>query len=97
MPTTHTALRADKTYQKVELRSSKNASLSTQPSVVSARTQLIMFWRTINNDFRSLGNVNLKTDLHLFDRSTLVFCAVGATTTPGDILPGFTIIIITAR
>ena len=28
MPTTHTALRADKTEQKVELRSAKNASLS---------------------------------------------------------------------
>jgi hypothetical protein len=55
MPTIHTALRADKTEQKVELRSSKNASLNTKPSGLIARTQLIMCCKTINNDFRNLS------------------------------------------
>ena len=55
MPTTHTALRADKTKQKVELRSSKNASLNKKPSGLIARTQLIMCCKTINNNFRNLS------------------------------------------
>ena len=55
MPTTHTALRADKTEQKVELRSSKNASLNKKPSGLIARTQLIMCCKTINNNFRNLS------------------------------------------
>ena len=59
MPTTHTALRADKTKQKVELRSSKNASLNKKPSSVTARTQLIMCCKTINNSFRNLSQINL--------------------------------------
>ncbi len=56
MPTTHTALRADKTKQKVELRSSKNASLNKKPSGLIAIAQLIMCCKTINNNFRNLNN-----------------------------------------
>jgi hypothetical protein len=54
MTTTHTALRADKTEQKVELRSSKNASLNKKPSGLIAIAQLIMCCKTINNNFRNL-------------------------------------------
>jgi hypothetical protein len=57
MPTTHTALRADKTEQKVELRSSKNASLNKKPSGLIAIAQLIMCCKTINNNFRNLNDI----------------------------------------
>ena len=57
MTTTHTALRADKTEQKVELRSSKNASLNKKPSGLIAIAQLIMRCKTINNNFRNLNYV----------------------------------------
>ena len=66
MTTTHTALRADKTEQKVELRSSKNASLSKKPSGLIARTELIMCCKTINNNFRNLSLLYLyPTNVHL--------------------------------
>ncbi len=57
MTTTHTALRADKTEQKVELRSSKNASLNKKPSGLIAIAQLIMCCKTINNNFRNLNDI----------------------------------------
>ena len=65
MTTTHTALRADKTEQKVELRSSKNASLNKKPSGLIAIAQLIMCCKTINNNFRNLNPILKQQDAEI--------------------------------
>ena len=88
----HIALRADKTEQKVELRSSKNTSLNKKPSGVIDRTKPIMCCKTINNNFRnlsylinSLRAVDGRTTANGQQNVDALFLADGSTTVHGGV------------